>query len=34
VDHVHIYTMNRPDLVERTCRLAGIEVSAGALATA
>jgi hypothetical protein len=25
VDHVHIYTMNRPDLVERTCRLAGIE---------
>jgi methylenetetrahydrofolate reductase (NADPH) len=26
VDHVHIYTMNRPDLVERTCKLAGIEV--------
>ncbi len=26
VDHVHIYTMNRPDLVERTCRLAGIEM--------
>ena len=25
VDHVHIYSMNRPDLVERTCRLAGIE---------
>jgi methylenetetrahydrofolate reductase (NADPH) len=27
VDHVHIYTMNRPDLVERTCRLAGIETA-------
>jgi methylenetetrahydrofolate reductase (NADPH) len=27
VDHVHIYTMNRPDLVERTCRLAGIEMA-------
>lgn len=25
VDHVHIYSMNRPDLVERTCKLAGIE---------
>jgi len=24
VDHVHLYTMNRPDLVDQTCRLAGI----------
>jgi len=24
VDHVHIYTMNRPDLVGQTCKLAGI----------
>ncbi len=34
VDHVHIYSMNRPDLVERTCRLAGIEAGAGVVATA
>jgi methylenetetrahydrofolate reductase (NADPH) len=34
VDHVHIYTMNRPDLVERTCRLAGIEQSAQIMAGA
>lgn len=34
VDHVHIYTMNRPDLVERTCRLAGIEAGASIMATA
>jgi len=24
VDHVHIYSMNRPDLVDQTCKLAGI----------
>ncbi len=24
VDHVHIYTMNRPDLVDQTCKLAGL----------
>ncbi len=34
VDHVHIYTMNRPDLVERTCRLAGIETRASVIVSA
>ena len=24
VDHVHIYSMNRPDLIDQTCKLAGI----------
>ena len=28
VDHVHIYSMNRPDLVDQACRLAGIETRA------
>jgi methylenetetrahydrofolate reductase (NADPH) len=34
VDHVHIYTMNRPDLVARVCRLAGIEQKARATTVA
>ena len=28
VDHVHIYSMNRPDLVDQTCKLAGIAQTA------
>jgi methylenetetrahydrofolate reductase (NADPH) len=34
VDQMHIYTMDRPDLVEQTCRLAGIAEAEPALAMA